>query len=321
MLFKKTVLTTILVFGLAACSQSDQPASTKAQPETATVQNTQTLTLKSKAGEVSVPANISRITVLDTNALNTIHTLGADDKVVGLPKGTPLPKVLQSFNDAKYADVGTVKDPNLERIAATKPELILMSARMENLVDQIKQIAPTYFVDVDYNDQFNSFKQQTLTIAEIVGKKTQAESELKALESDIEALKQKTKGKTALVIMVNNNKIAAYGAGSRFGNIHDLYGFTPADASIKVGLHGMAISYEFIAQKNPDYLFVIDRSAAITEKKDGAKQVLTNAIIAKTKAAQNGHIVYLDSSNWYLMNNGLGGMKDMVKEVSDAVNN
>lgn len=321
MLFKKTVLTTILVFGLAACSQSDQPASTKAQPETATVQNTQTLTLKSKAGEVSVPANISRITVLDTNALNTIHTLGADDKVVGLPKGTPLPKVLQSFNDAKYADVGTVKDPNLERIAATKPELILMSARMENLVDQIKQIAPTYFVDVDYNDQFNSFKQQTLTIAEIVGKKTQAESELKALESDIEALKQKTKGKTALVIMVNNNKIAAYGAGSRFGNIHDLYGFTPADASIKVGLHGMAISYEFIAQKNPDYLFVIDRSAAITEKKDGAKQVLTNAIIAKTKAAQNGHIVYLDSSNWYLMNNGLGGMIDMVKEVSDAVNN
>lgn len=321
MLFKKTVLTTMLVSGLAACSQSDQPASTKAQSETATVQNNQTLTLKSKAGEVSIPANISRITVLDTNALNTIHTLGADDKVVGLPKGTPLPKVLQSFNDAKYADVGTVKDPNLERIAATKPELILMSARMENLVDQIKQIAPTYFVDVDYNDQFNSFRQQTLTIAEIVGKKTQAESELKALETEIEALKQKTKGKTALVIMVNNNKIAAYGAGSRFGNIHDLYGFTPADAFIKVGLHGMAISYEFIAQKNPDYLFVIDRSAAITEKKDGAKQVLTNAIIAKTKAAQNGHIVYLDSSNWYLMNNGLGGMKAMVKEVSDAVNN
>jgi len=321
MLFKKTVLTTILVFGLAACSQSDQPASTKAQSQAVTAQHNQMLTLKSKAGEVSVPANISRITVLDTNALNTIHALGADDKVVGLPKGTPLPKVLQSFNNAKYADVGTVKDPNLERIAATKPELILMSARMENLVDQIKQIAPTYFVDIDYNDQFNSFKQQTLTIAEIVGKKTQAESELKALETEIEALKQKTKGKTALVIMVNNNKIAAYGAGSRFGNIHDLYGFTPADPSIKVGLHGMAISYEFIAQKNPDYLFVIDRSAAITEKKEGVKQVLNNAIIEKTKAAQNGHIVYLDSSNWYLMNNGLGGMKAMVKEVSDAVNN
>lgn len=322
MLFKKTVLITTLMLALASCSQSNQSSSAKEQPEATMTQSNQnqTLTFNSKAGEITIPSNISRITVLDTNALNTIHELGADDKVVGLPKGTPLPRFLESFNDAKYADVGTVKDPNLERVAATKPELILMSARMENVVDQIKQIAPTYFVDVDYKDQFNSFKQQTLSIAEMVGKKVQAENELKALEADIETLKQKTKGKTALVIMVNNSKLAAYGAGSRFGNIHDLYGFTPADPSVKVGLHGMAISYEFIAQKNPDYLFVIDRGAAITEKKDGAKQILNNAIIEKTKAAKNGHIVYLDSSNWYLMNNGLGGMKAMVKEVSDAVN-
>ena len=190
---------------------------------------------------------------------------------------------------------------------------------MENLVGQIKQIAPTYFVDVDYNDQFNSFKQQTLNIAEMVGKKSEAEQQLQSLEKDIATLKDKTKGKTALVILVNNSKIAAYGPGSRFGNIHDLYGFTPADPSIKVGLHGMAVSHEFIAQKNPDYLFVIDRGAAITENQEGAKRVLNNKIINESKAAKNGNIVYLDSSNWYLMNNGLGGMKAMLKEVADAV--
>lgn len=54
----------------------------------------------------------------------------------------------------------------MERIAASQPQLILMSGRMENLVDQIKEIAPTYFVDIDYKDQFNSFKQQTLNIAQ-----------------------------------------------------------------------------------------------------------------------------------------------------------
>ena len=122
-----------------------------------------------------------------------------------------------------------------------------------------------------------------------------------------------------MVILVNNSKIAAYGPGSRFGNIHDLYGFTPADPSIKVGLHGMAVSHEFIAQKNPDYLFVIDRGAAITENQEGAKRVLNNKIINESKAAKNGNIVYLDSSNWYLMNNGLDGMKTMLKEVADAV--
>ncbi|MCU4412540.1 ABC transporter substrate-binding protein [Acinetobacter sp. WU_MDCI_Axc73] len=317
MLLKTLLITSMVSLALAGCSQSNTLEKTDQLNDT----STETLKLSSKAGDITIPADLSRITVLDTNALNTIHELGADDKVVGLPKGTPLPQSLQNFNDPKYMDTGTVKDPNLERVAASQPQLILMSGRMENVVNELKSIAPTYFVDVDYSDQFNSFKQQTLNIAEIVGKKVEAENQLKKLESDISALKQKTKGKTALIIMVNNSKIAAYGAGSRFGNIHDLYGFTPVDPSIKVGLHGMAISHEFIAKKNPNYIFVIDRGAAITEKKDGAQQVLNNAIIKKTKAAQEGHIVYLDSSNWYLMNNGLGGMKAMVKEVSDAVSN
>ena len=317
--FKTMLITSMVTLALVGCSQSNTPTKTD-QVNTETHTHAETLKFTSKAGDITIPAHISRIAVLDTNALNTIHELGADDKVVALPKGTPLPQVLHNFNDSKYMDVGTVKDPNLERVAASQPQLILMSGRMENVVNELKSIAPTYFVDVDYNDQFNSFKQQTLNIAEMVDKKAEAENQLKTLESDIAVLKQKTKGKTALIIMVNNSKIAAYGAGSRFGNIHDLYGFTPVDPSIKVGLHGMAISHEFIAQKNPDYIFVIDRGAAITEKKDGAQQVLNNAIVNKTKAAQKGHIVYLDSSNWYLMNNGLGGMKAMVKEVSDAVN-
>ena len=316
MLFKKTLPVMMLSVVLAACSNSEAP-SAKQDANAAATQDS--LSFNSKAGQITVPANLSRIAVLDTNALNTIYALGASDKVVALPKGTPLPKVLQDFNEGKYLDVGTVKEPNLEKIAASQPELILMSGRMENLLDPIKQIAPTYFVDVDYNDQFNSFKQQTLNIAEMVGKKQDAEQQLQTLEKDINALKAKTKGKTALVILVNNSKIAAYGPGSRFGNIHDLYGFTPADPSIKVGLHGMAVSHEFIAQKNPDYLFVIDRGAAITENQQGAKQVLNNKIINQTKAAQNGNIVYLDSSNWYLMNNGLDGMKAMLKEVADAV--
>lgn len=109
------------------------------------------------------------------------------------------------------------------------------------------------------------------------------------------------------------------GVGSRFGLIHDLYGFSPADPAIKVGTHGMSVSHEFISEKNPDYLFVIDRNAAITDGNSGAKKVLDNNLINQTNAAKNGNIVFLDSSTWYLMNESLGGMKAMVKEVSAAV--
>ena len=289
-----------------SASQSQSAASTEMQ------------TFSSKAGEISIPKELSRITVLDTNSLNTIQELGASDKIVALPRGTPLPKALSRFSTDQYIDVGTAKEPNLEKIASSQPQLIIMSARMENLIDQIKGIAPTYFNQLDYNDRVNSFKQQTLNIAEMVGKKAEAEQQLAILDQQIATLREKTKDKTALVILVNNNKLSAYGVGSRFGLIHDLYGFSPADPAIKVGTHGMSVSHEFISEKNPDYLFVIDRNAAITDGDGGAKKVLDNNLINQTNAAKNGNIVFLDSSTWYLMNESLGGMKAMVKEVSAA---
>lgn len=290
-----------------SASQSQSAASTEMQ------------TFSSKAGEISIPKELSRITVLDTNSLNTIQELGASDKIVALPRGTPLPKALSRFSTDQYIDVGTAKEPNLEKIASSQPQLIIMSARMENLIDQIKGIAPTYFNQLDYNDRVNSFKQQTLNIAEMVGKKAEAEQQLAILDQQIATLREKTKDKTALVILVNNNKLSAYGVGSRFGLIHDLYGFSPADPAIKVGTHGMSVSHEFISEKKPDYLFVIDRNAAITDGDGGAKKVLDNNLINQTNAAKNGNIVFLDSSTWYLMNESLGGMKAMVKEVSAAV--
>ncbi|HBO37651.1 MAG TPA: ABC transporter, partial [Pasteurellaceae bacterium] len=94
--------------------------------------------------------------------------------------------------------------------------------------------------------------------------------------------------------------------------IYTGFGFTPADKQIKSSTHGMSVGFEYIAEKNPDYLLVIDRTAAITDKADNAKQVLDNEIIKKTKAAKNNHIVYLDSSIWYLAFGGLESMESMV---------
>lgn len=315
MRFKKTCIALTFAGILTGCSQPNSTSTT--QEQTAATAETQSFT--SKAGEITIPKELTRIAVLDTNTLSTLQELGASDKVVALPKGTPLPKALQPFSDQQYIDVGTAKEPNLEKIASSQPQLIIMSSRMENLLDQIKGIAPTYFNQLDYADRVNSFKQHTLNIAEMVGKKVEAEQQLATLDQETKALQEKTKGKTALVILVNNSKLSAYGVGSRFGLIHDLYGFLPADPSIKVGTHGMSISHEFIREKNPDYLFVIDRNAAISDGNGGARKVLDNNLVNQTNAAKNGQIVYLDSSTWYLMNDSLGGMKAMLKEVSAAV--
>ena len=152
-----------------------------------------------------------------------------------------------------------------------------------------------------------------------MGKTSEAEQKLKALDEEAAKLSEKTKGKTALIVLVNNDKLMAFGQHSRFGLIHDKLGFTPADASIKVGTHGQSISYEYITEKNPDYLFVIDRASAVTGKSGGAEAALNNDIIKQSKAAKENHIVYLDANNWYLMNGGLNAMHEMVTEVGSAI--
>ena len=311
-----TLLAAALALGLAACGQ--QTDSKTASDSTSQAAGEQ-IKLSSKAGEISIPANVSKIAVMDYTSLDTFVALGASDKVIGLPLSSAVPTSLASFKDGKYADFGAVNNVNLEKLAAAQPQLIISADRLQKQTDALKQIAPTYHYSIDTNNYWQSFHEQTLNLAKIVGKTTEAEQKLQALDAEAAKLSEKTKGKTALIVLVNNDKLMAFGQHSRFGLIHDKLGFTPADASIKVGTHGQSISYEYIAEKNPDYLFVIDRASAVTGKSGGAQAALDNDIVKQSKAAKENHIVYLDANNWYLMNGGLNAMHEMVAEVGNAI--
>ena len=101
--------------------------------------------------------------------------------------------------------------------------------------------------------------------------------------------------------------------------VYKNFGFSPIDTNLTASTHGNSVSFEYIAEKNPDYLLVVDRTAAITDKANNAQTVLNNAIINKTKAAQNHHIIYLDAQNWYLAFGGLKATEIMVDEVSSVM--
>lgn len=311
-----TLLAAALALGLAACGQ--QTDSKTASDSTSQAAGEQ-IKLSSKAGEITIPANVSKIAVMDYTSLDTFVALGASDKVIGLPLSSAVPSSLASFKDGKYADFGAVNNVNLEKLAAAQPQLVISADRLQKQTDALKQIAPTYHYSIDTNNYWQSFHEQTLNLAKIVGKTTEAEQKLQALDAEAAKLSEKTKGKTALIVLVNNDKLMAFGQHSRFGLIHDKLGFIPADASIKVGTHGQSISYEYIAEKNPDYLFVIDRASAVTGKSGGAQAALDNDIVKQSKAAKENHIVYLDANNWYLMNGGLNAMHEMVAEVGNAI--
>jgi len=83
-------------------------------------------------------------------------------------------------------------------------------------------------------------------------------------------------------------------------------------------VHGQNISMEFILEKNPDILYVIDRDAAIGEG-NNAKGVIENSLVKKTNAYKNGKIIYLDPGYWYLSGGGLESVSEMVKEAVKGI--
>lgn len=301
----------IAVLVIAACGSKDAQTDGK---------KGETVAIKHKSGTTdNVPKNPKKIVVFNFGMLDTLDKLGLGDRVAGLPKQS-LPSYLKQYNDKKYESVGGLKEPDFEKIAELEPDLIIIEGRQADQYDEFKKIAPTIDIELDQKNYMDSFKENTEIIGKIFGKEGAVKQELSKIDSQVEKVSKlaKEKGGKGLVVLTSDKQISAYGSGSRFGLVHDVLGVLPADKQIKASLHGQSVSSEYISEKNPDYLFVIDRSAAIGEK-GTAKEVIENEIVKSTNAYKNGHITYLDPGYWYLSGGGLESVSEMVKEIEKGL--
>ena len=162
-----------------------------------------------------------------------------DVNIVGLPKSGTLPEYLEEFSAEQYANVGSIKEPDLEAINELNPDLIVMAGRMADYYDEFSEIAPTIYVESDGADYINSFNTTTKMFGEVFDKEEKAteiiaEVEGKVQEANAEIAKQ---DKNASIIMVNGRSISAYGTSSRFALLHNELGFAAADENIDDSTH------------------------------------------------------------------------------------
>ncbi len=239
--------------------------------------------------------------------------------VTGVPKGS-IPDYLEKYKSDKYANAGSLKEPDFDKLAQINPDLIIISGRQASLYDQLKEIAPTVHLGVDTTRYMDSFKENLNKIGTIFGKQDEIDKELEAIEKSIADLKEKAEAsnKEALIILANDDKISAYGPNSRFGIIHDVFGVPAVDKNIEVSTHGMNVSFEYVVEQNPEMLYVIDRGAVVGSE-SSAKQVVENDLTKKTKAYKNDNIVYLNPDYWYLSGGGLVSVQEMVNEIDESL--
>lgn len=270
--------------------------------------------VKHAAGETSIPDQPKKVVVFDLASLDNLSRLGVDN-IVGVPEGVK-PKYLESYNDAKYTKVGTLFEPNYEAVASLKPDLIIIAGRSAPKFNDLAKIAPTIDLTVSNNHYLADVDRNVKILGNIFNKQEQAKAEIDKLNNKLEETRKLTEGKgTGLLILTTGGKMSAFGPGSRFGLLHSGFGIKPANDQLEVGNHGQMVSPEFILKTNPDWLFVIDRDAAIGREGESAAKLLDNALVNKTKAAENKHIVYLDPQNWYLIGGGLSGLNETADQL------
>ncbi|MER0236633.1 siderophore ABC transporter substrate-binding protein [Fulvimarina sp. MAC8] len=275
----------------------------------------ETLTVQTNQGETSVPKDPKTVIVYDLASLDTLDALGVG--IDGVPDA-PFPETLAKFGEDGTEKAGTLFEPDLEAVKALQPDLIVTGGRSMGKTKALSSIAPTIDMTVDADNFVESAFDRAEVLAEIFGRQKEAETKIAELRASIEELKSEAKDAgTGLILLTTGDKISAFGPGSRFGVLHDAYGIAPADTGFGKGDHGEAVSFEYIAKTDPDWLFVIDRDAAVG--RGSAAALLDNELVHGTKAWSKGQVVYLDPGDWYLAASGLRAMRSAVDQLSEAL--
>lgn len=277
-----------------------------------------TITVEHAQGSTAnVPVNPEKVFTFDLGVLDTLDALGIEP--AGVPEAA-YPEALSKYADAKYSRIGSLKEPDFEAVSAGDPDLIIISGRTAGAYEELSKIAPTIDLSIDAAQPMESFKAQTEKLGMIFDKAAEVEEKLAAVDTTISATKARAAdaGK-GLIVLTSGGELTAYGAGSRFGIIHDVLG-VPTAADVKVdGSHGEAISFEYIKQANPDILYVINRDTAVGTEASAANPILDNELIRSTNAAKNNKVINLDPAGWYIVGYGLNNVKAMVDAVAGSV--
>ena len=278
----------------------------------------ETVLVNHELGETTVNKNPKRVVVFDYGILDSLDKLGVEGIVGVVQDG--LPEHLSKFAGADYSSIGTLKEPDMEKIFELNPDLIIISGRQADYYEELNKIAPTIHLGVDNENYLESFKVNMTSLGEIFDEEKSVEKELASIIEAIEKLNTKVteKGVNGLIALANDGSFSVYGSESRFGIIHNSFGVTPVDDTIEVSTHGQKASFEYVLEKNPQYLFVVDR-AAIAGGTTSAKELFENELMAKTDAYKNDNIVYLDPAIWYTSTGGFTSTMMMVEEIDNAI--
>lgn len=275
----------------------------------------QDVTIETAAGPATVPASPDIVVVYDIAALDTLTALGVS--IEGVTDKVYLDSLAPFAAQAQV--VGTLFEPDFEALAVMQPDLIVAGGRSSSQVQALADFAPTIDMTIRGVGLLEQARARIAAYGALFEEEDKASALTSMLDAKVDEARVAATGKgNALILLTNGGKISAYGANSRFGWLHSEIGLPEAVEGLKAETHGQSVSFEFVAEADPDWLIVIDRGAAVGAEGQAAAASLDNPLIAGTKAAQNGRLIYLDATPLYIAGGGATALMHTLDEIVTA---
>lgn len=218
----------------------------------------------------------------------------------------------KQYKDAKVVSVGWQGNPDLDKIAELKPDLILMTREQEDLYDELSEIAPTVGYQINTDENWD-YHETSLKVAEIFDKRDEMKKDLDRLDAReavfAENVKAKFGDQKLMYLRVTDNDIRYYAYG-HFGYLFDTYHFNRAETFNPDDMF-QVIDPDKLKDINPDLLIVQADSQELLDNKLKNSPVWTSL-----KAVQNNKVIYADYST-YMLGFGIVSQEAIMKQISD----
>lgn len=218
----------------------------------------------------------------------------------------------KQYKDAKVISVDWQGNPDLDKIAELKPDLILMTGEQEDLYDKLSEIAPTVGYQINTDENWD-YHETSLKVAEIFDKRDEMKKDLDRLDAReavfAENVKAKFGDQKLMYLRVTDNDIRYYAYG-HFGYLYDTYHFNRAETFNPDDMF-QVIDPDKLKDINPDLLIVQADSQELLENK-----LKNNPVWSSLKAVQNNKVIYADYST-YMLGFGIVSQEAIMKQISD----
>ena len=250
-------------------------------------------------GETEVPVNPARVIAWGYTTIEAILVHGV--RPMGAPNGFNDGAPHLSLDGLPIAEVGALGHPNLEKMAALDPDLILTSKyRVRDAYPLLSQIAPTVVLDVEGNSEW---KKLTRLCGEVLGKQAETEKLSAAYEVKLQEvrnqLSQNSKQLEVSVVFLLPGRISTMGTETFAGSVLADVGIArPPSQAQGQGLQNLSL--ESLDLLDGDVMFIMTLQGGTELAKESraeSDRMQAHPLWSQLKAVQT-HQVYEVGIYW-----------------------